>query len=533
MGGIVVPDLEDISLCEVVGSWTGSPTPAQNDTTIWDSIQGTRCMQSYNAGAVVRNASWDFGAGNQKSFAGKLLYIWFAFSKKAYSASAGTMKIRLTDVNGYYRDWYIFDKTSLPNTSWICWAIHADIGYDYESNALFDSTQIRYVAWRIDDTVLGKTYIWWDAVRFGTGLTIKSGTSGDPANFEKLYTEEILNANAYGVVSKVSGVYLIQGQIKIGSTVNAESTYFKSTSKVVVFRTIKGNPPTFSKILFQGNAGADTEIYFGNVVGVKGVSGLFISSESPDCRYALDATSTSRMKWQLCGTTFFQARRIEFPAYDASWLREVRSCSFESCWEIYPDTTTMEYCNFIAPTGETPAIACRMSSINHNIKYSNFINCSRAIHIPNAETYAFNSLSFSGCTYDVRNSSAGLVTVNYDQYCSPPPSTHEETGGGSTVIQTSVTLTVRHVKTGSEPTNYVRCAIYKKSDMTQIMNADATIADDQNPTYYKASAPYTVTGISVIVRAREKGYLPFETELTIPAGGLDVTAIWIPDPNYT
>jgi len=220
------------------------------------------------------------------------------------------------------------------------------------------------------------------------------------------------------------------------------------------------------------------------------------------------------------------ANTIEGQAYSAS--KEFASCSFVGCAEMLPSTGIVTGSKFISSPGE----AIRMDSISHNITYCDFISCSRGVHIPNIETYSFNALSFDGCIYDVKNSSSGLVTVNYDQYCSPPPSTHEETNGGSTMIQTSVTLTIRHVKSGSEPSEYVRCSIHKKSDMTEILNKDADVADDQNPTYYKTSTTYTATGIVVIVRAREKGYLPFETELTIPSSGLDVTAVWIPDPNY-
>lgn len=527
MVGTVVPDLEDISLCEVVGSWTGSPTPTQNDTTIWDSIQGTRCMQSYNAGAAVRNASWDFGAGSLKDFTGKLLYFWFAFSKKLYSAAAGTMKIRLTDTNGYYRDWYIFDKNSLPNTSWIPWVIHAQIGYDYESNVLFDVTKIRYVAWRLEDTVLGKTYIWWDAWRFGTGVTLKLGTIGSPATIEDLYTNDIDNANAYGVTNKISGVYLIQGQIKIGSTVNAEASYFKDTSKVVIFRSIKGNPTAFSKILFQGNAGADTEIHFGESIGGKGVSGLFISSENSGCRFALDATSTSRMKWQICGTTFFQARAIQFPAYDASWLREVLNSNFEKCEEVIANTTTMTYCNFISAVNK----AVKIESASHKITRCNFISNPDAVEITVAATISFSYLIFSGNTYVALNSSLSAITVEYAN--SESDNWNWDPAGSQVTFQTSITLTVRHVKTGSEPSEYARCYIRKKeSPYTEIMNLDATAVDEQNAGYYKATQSYTVTGIAVIVRAREKGYLPFEMEVTITSTGLDVTAVWLPDPNY-
>lgn len=61
---------------------------------------------------------------------------------------------------------------------------------------------------------------------------------------------------------------------------------------------------------------------------------------------------------------------------------------------------------------------------------------------------------------------------------------------------------------------------------TQLMNeqADAT-GTATEPYNYTADQPVTV-------RARLKGYLPFETTATIDSGGLTITAVWIADPNF-
>lgn len=531
MGGTVVADLEVVSLCEATTGWTGSPTPTLRDATIWDQIQGNDCLQSSSNSAVVRNAAYDFGAtsGFWKSFAGKILVIWFAISKKTYSATNPPMKIRLTDGSGYYRDWYIFDKTTLPNTGWIPWVIHADVGYDYESNVLFDVTKIRYVGWRIEETVVAKTYIWWDAVRWGTGLTIKGGTSDpyDPSNLEKLYTEDIAIANAYGIISKLSGVYYSYGKITIGSLTPNESTYFKDLNQVLIFNSIKGNPTGFHEIKGQNatSGSGTTKIFFGEKPATAGISGLFIRAPST-IKWKLTMSDTYITEFGFYGCTFVYADTITGQAY--STVKEFLNTNFIICAEVLPNTGIVKYCKFIS----SPSSAIKISSASHNITYCDFISCVRGVHIEiiTPFTLSYNALSFFTCTKDGYNTSTAIVTVSYNPACSPPPSSWE--GTYEIVYQISIDLIVRHVKTGSEPAEYVRCAIYKKSSMTEIMNKDATVADDQNPTYYKASQSYTVTGIVVIVRAREKGYLPFETELTIPSGGLDVTAVWIVDPNY-
>lgn len=519
MTGTVVKNLTDISMCESTTGWTnvGTGTQTVNDPTVFDAKEGTYCLQDYRASLGNRGAEWDFGAGSPIDFSNAVVIFWFAFSKKSFGANP--MRIRMTDTSGNWSEWNIFSASGLPHPAWIPWVVKPTVLRDTGSGTLVLSA-IRYVSWRCD-SVTAKVYIYWDAVRYGTGLTIKGGTSDSPATFEDFVTAEA--TYAYGIVEKYNGVYYLQGKITIGSLTVDESTYFKDLNQVVVFKELYKTPSGFYEIKGQNatSGSGTTKIFFGE----SGISGCFIRA-STSMKYKLTMSDTYITEFGFNGCTFVSADTIAGQVY--STLKTFTNCSFIGCAQMLPSTGIVTKCKFISSVAE----AIRMDSVSHHITYCDFISCSRGVHIPNIETYSFNALGFTSCTFDVKNSSVGLVTVNYDQYCSPAPSTHEETGGGSTTIQTSVTLTVRHVKTGSEPTNYVRCSIHKQSDMTEIMNADASTSDDQNPGYYKASTSYTTTGIVVLVRAREKGYLPFEIALAIPAGGLDVTAIWIPDPNY-
>ena len=50
---------------------------------------------------------------------------------------------------------------------------------------------------------------------------------------------------------------------------------------------------------------------------------------------------------------------------------------------------------------------------------------------------------------------------------------------------------------------------------------------------YKATENYSYTSDQpVIVRARYRGFLPFEATGTITSSGLTVSAVWQTDPNY-
>ena len=519
MTGTVVPNLTDISMCESTTGWSnlGGGTQSINDITVFDAKEGTYCLQDYKASASTRGSEYDLGSN--QDFSDVIVIMWFAFSK-IYNATT-PMRIRITDGDGDYAEWNIFTKDTLSHCGWIAWALKPSVTPDTESGT-FDITIARKVGWIVDG-VLSKTYIYWDAVRYGYGLTIKGGTSGDPAKFEDFITSEA--TYAYGIVEKYNGVYYLQGQPKIGSLTNGEDTYFKDPNQIVQFKEMKGNPTGFYEIKGQGNATGETKIFLGEKSGSVGISGCFIRAPSA-MKWKLTMSDTNITEFGFYCCILVNADTIIGQAY--STVKEFLSTNFIACAEVLPSTGIMKYCKFISSPGE----AVRIDSTSHNITNCDFITCAIGVHITVNGPFTFNALSFSGCTYDGKNTYGSSVTVNYDQYCSPAPSTYDP-AGDEIVYQAAVTLIVRHVKTGNEPTEYVRCSIYRKSDMYEIMNKDADVADEQTSGYYKASTSYTQTGITVIIRARESGYLPFEMETTIASSGLDITAIWILDPNYT
>jgi len=432
MGGTVVSDLTDISLCEAVGNWSGTPTPTLQDSLVYTAKEGTYCMQSYSASAVVRSGRWDFGAtsGFWKNFTGKFFYIWMAFSMKAYSASAGTIKLRLTDGAGKNRDWYIFDKTTLPHIGWICWIVHAEYGYD-ASDSGFDVTQIRYAGFFTTDTLKSKVYVYWDAVRFGTGLSIKGGTSGDPAILENFYTAE--ETYAYGVVDKRGGVYFIKGQIGIGSMTVDESTYFKDLNQVIIFEDIKGTPSGVYEIKGKRAASGSgtTKIFF----GTSGISGCFIrASTSMKFKFTMTDSGITEFGFHAC--SFVNADTISFPTYNAN--KEVRNCNFTNCAKVSSDSTVMINCNFVS----SPAIAVTYSTY---LTYCNFIGCAVGVEI--TASVSFIGLIFTTCTYDVKNTSGSpkQVTNTYNSNAN----TYDPVGSVVTFI-TSVTLRLTKLIQNSE-----------------------------------------------------------------------------------
>ena len=64
-----------------------------------------------------------------------------------------------------------------------------------------------------------------------------------------------------------------------------------------------------------------------------------------------------------------------------------------------------------------------------------------------------------------------------------------------------------------------------------LLNSEANTADWSN---YKATASYSYdVDTPVVVRARYKGFLPFESTWTITSAWLSVNAVWVADTIFT
>ncbi|MEM2582219.1 MAG: hypothetical protein QXD09_05390 [Candidatus Caldarchaeum sp.] len=505
------------SSADSLTDWTGSGLAV--DTVQF--VQGTGSIYSYLA-ASSTTRYWNFACVST-NIQGKAIYFWFALGKVGWlnTKANGGLTFKVTDANGNWALWNVAGSDTLPHNGFICHCVHTSVTPDSQSATPPNLTAITSFEIRANGSFPGKAYLWVDAVRYGTYVQIKGGTSSAPATFEDIYAAESDVANRWGILDKVNGIYFVQGKILIGSTTSGEATYFKDTNQVVVFKYAIV-PAGFYEIKIQGNPGAETSVYFGIKVGTAGISGCVFRTAPGATPFLFTATDENITNLGIYGCSFFDASTISLPTY--STTREVLTSNFEASAPVQVSTCTVKYSKFI--NADDAGII--VSSTAFNVSYCDFIGCPYGVRITVTGTFTFDALMFTGNTYDIDNTSGGLVTVNCTHGSNPTTYT------GNTVIQTALTLTVRKVKTGAEPNKYVRVSIHRADTMQEIMNKDADVPDDLNPGYYKATTSYVgPTGFTIIVRAREAGWLPYEISLTMPSTDLDITAVWIPDPNYS
>jgi hypothetical protein len=287
-----------------------------------------------------------------------------------------------------------------------------------------------------------------------TGMVTESGTGDE--DFEGFFDiDDVYEKDAntttglgIGIIRKIGGVYFFTGAVRIGDSAGSSDTKFQDKSTAWVFED-RDVSSTLYDIDVVDNGTGTTEFFFGKKVGTSGVEGIFLRTEdaTQTPKFTLDAkTDTDVNNFYLYGTTFFDASTIDLPLTAATV--ETRNCSFERCGVVTPQTSKVEYCNFI--TADTDAMT--ISSTTLNVKYCNFINpTDNAIQVTSAGTYAFYDMVFSGTgasgPYDIENTIAGTVTIQNNgtsnaQYANNP-------GSGTTNFESTKTLTLTNVVVGS------------------------------------------------------------------------------------
>jgi len=558
-----------VSLCDALGLWTGSPTPALNDPAVFGQREGSYCLQSYSASTVARSADWTYTTN--QVLTDMVIYMWFATSSKAAlpAKGAGGVRIRIEDLATNWAEWDIFGGNTLPHGGWICWAVLASSTTASRTGGTFPTlTTIRKIGWRCG-SVAGKVYIYFDAVRFGQGLQIYGGTSGSPAVFDDFVTHatEGEDIKAWGVVNKYKGIYFVQGKLNFGSATLGQVTYFKDTSKSIRFQDSLITS-AFYELKTLTNANADTEVYLGE----GGISGcdFALESSTQTARYVPDFSPSTRTKIGLYGSSFRQAGMVYLPPYDASYLREVLNCNFELNSGLIPltcpittskfisyaamalSTGTITGCSFISGTGLltmgggiftncvvsgcTVAVAMFWNiAVDTNGKLDGTVftssgaghaielgpNCPAAITFKNM---AFNSYGANDTTDAViYNNSGKAIAISLIGTTQP---TVRNGTSASTTFPSSITLKIIVKDIDGNAMVGVRSYIDDQ-------NISPFILDDVTNDQGEASIVYTGGPVTNATwRVRKYGYIPFQQLVSIGSSDITLPVTLVDDPIY-
>lgn len=520
---VSVKNYSAITMCESITNWTnGTPTLVSDFFK-----EGSYCL-----GLTLKNAGYnDAYYAWSGSLTGKHLHLWFMTSALKELTN---VQIGLYDGTNY--SWFIVQTVSTYNGGW--YNISLDCGRTpnyYGSTHVASGTPAStgsitriYVSLNLSISSKNQQNTWVDSIYTGDGLVAYGDDGG--SNFDLadiLAVDELKTTNyGWGMIRKIAGIYYLVGSIEIGDSAGTNSTKFLDTGQVIVFEN-RPVSSSFYYIKVVDNGTGTTEFTLGAKSGSLGISGCVVRVESltQTPKFDILGNNTNVDNFKLYGTTFLDADSVEFPA--SATNVEILSCNFESCGEALPNTAKVEYCNFISGND----IACRLASDSHNFKNNYITATHRGIEITISDTaFPLDNVNFSGCDHDIYYTAAsGDLTVSLTNGSNA--STYEATGTGTVYFSNDVSVNVYVKDEAGNNVVSANVAVYKTSDMTEIMN-EATDSNGLASTTYNLSGDTPVT-----IRVRKSStsstrYFPNNSIGTI-TGTFSTTVVLIQDSIAT
>jgi len=492
--------------CDSTTDWAGDVDPVL-DTDIF--IQGTGSLSAKTGKLVVQHIWFDI-AGTVDLTDVVLYSWWFTLQIGIVGLkSEGGIRLRVESSPSDWAEWYLAGRDTWAG-GWRCFPVWTGSTPD-ETSGTVNMAAINRIAVGWYTIKAPKLYpnIFWDAIRYGTGLRIKGGTEASPATFNDILAAEDLVANKWGILEEYEGIIYASGKLYFGSPVDGEATYFSDINEVVIFKDLPFGD--FYEIILQGNATATTKIYFGSKSGEAGISGcVFRSAGASTC--SIDATDPNITDLGFYGCSFFNMGTISLPPY--STTREVLNCNFEASAMVLPDTCIVKFCKFISADDA----AIQIADTDHNVTDSDFIANPYAVRMPTAGTFTFDALIFTGNTIDIDNTSGGAITINATNGSNPTTYT------GDTTIINTVYLTVDVEDVDGVPIENAAVRIERLSDGAELMNQYTDVNG-------RAQTTYNYLGDEAIeIRVRKSSptatrYEAYTTSGTITSAGFALTVV--------
>lgn len=258
--------------------------------------------------------------------------------------------------------------------------------------------------------------IFWDVCRYGLGLTITGGTSGDPGKFQEIVNLDESTSNAWGMVRRLqAGVYGLQGNLQFGNA--GASSYFHDEAAVVVVEDHvhgAGTPTPFSLLVAEG-----TSTHFGGGVSVgtgddqAGRSGVQFRNANTAQSVSFTATAAGIQTVELYACDFLGFNGGVSFSNDATNAPNHRFSggSFVGCGQVAAGRVPIRNALFV---DSASSIAALSWNENINVRRCQFIANPVGIEHPSAagSPYTYNGMTFSGSvTADVRNSSGSAIEI--------------------------------------------------------------------------------------------------------------------------
>ncbi len=528
----VTKNLTDLYNAESTSGWT---TDDAVSTYSGFQREGSYCLGMQGSQGTV----YAYKTITSTNLSNTVIYSWMNAGSVATKANGG---FRIVVGDGTNRRAYYVggsDDYGFQIGAWSCFVLDTaspPTSYSQEAGSSAPNfsavTQIG-VMFNVPIKAVGSgDNVFFDICRYGTGITITGGTSGDEVTLEQVADDDASTASgkAYGIIREIqTGVYGVQGRLTFGDGSGTGTLYFKDTDSILIYEN-RDVPDTHYKLSVVGNSTGTTSFILGNKVGsgdtALGANGVTIRSAGPGLEVDLSGANVNTIG--VYGCSFLGVSHGI--TLNSNTAHEFIGNTVDQCGQVDPKQTIVRNCVFSGTTdsygGTNPDGSALLWNSSINIKNCDLRSNAHGTYDPHAiqhdtaGTFTYDNLVFASNDYDIHFTAAsGDLVINATNGANP--GTYDIEGTGSVTINNAVTLKVTVKNEAGDTISDAQTAIFKLSDDTQLMNKD-TDANGIASTTYNYTAD---TDVYIRVRKSSPGgtrYEPYSSTGLISSAGLNV-----------
>jgi hypothetical protein len=523
-------DLTDIATGDEAAGWINFVTNQQGTPAYEDAdypyIQGSFAVtQDCAKTKTLGNLGYDHGSTISLPTDGAFL-VWQSFSSPfALDDYAGTstgnagLAVLIGDDANNFDVWEVGgkDKSPMPYGGWQCHAVNTTVTRDAVGAGT--KTIDRYCGAQVALTAYpskGEVHQ-VDVMRFGRCSAIfELGEEGSFATIAGFAAVNDNQSNRWGLLQEVSGGYLWQGRMQLGSASNAVTM---SDSNITIF--VKWTPKVTENFNLIEVINIDSNIE---------MTGFTFQ--------VLDVTTTSKGRFLMTDPATVVLDTCTFIdmdtfIFDSTGTVTIDGCVFRRCAQVTQGGASFDGCCFL---NATSAVSLLVDDLD-NIDNCDFTSDGSNHAIELTEDHAGGTYTLTGCTYIgyagsdgdtgnevIFNDSTGHVIINIVDGDVP---TIRNGLGATTALPTSVSLTMTVKDEAGDPINGAFAYIDDNNITPFIMNTTTNALGVATVQHTGGAAPGSTW------RVRIYGYKPYTQTVDIAGDDISIPVTLISDPQQT
>lgn len=386
---VVGVNLTNYVLAEGEGNWAtigGGAAAFETDYYIQGTQSYTKRVSNNNRQVYNNTGGITFGTGDH-------VYVWLYATGRAVvdTVANGGFGVFMSDGGSTnYKVYYTDGSDVSLATGWRCFVADPNATPTATNGASVTAGSVGGLGGQLVTVAAaaGRNFA-VDAIRYGTGLSISRGESGNAAGFSTVTTQNDNVSNQYGVFAASDTGGVLQGELTIGVDDAATDTYFEESNKTILVPD--KNP------LSPANVNTSSLFTGVNVVGgattciLNNISFFTADSHDKGYFYANDGTNDPLLV-DLDGCTF-----QEWGETRMSSNTEISNTTWISCEAITLNSGTLDNCTVETGVGGTYVFA---AGTPNNISNTSFIGGGtgggHAFEVTSGGTYSFVGNGFTG-----------------------------------------------------------------------------------------------------------------------------------------